>query len=54
MREVVQHKIGGVMLVAESAAAQTWQELALLCGTVTLVMTVLVMVEHFVTGDRDE
>lgn len=53
MREVVQHKIGGVLLVGESAAAQSREEWALLCGTVALVMVVLVIIEH-VTGDRDE
>lgn len=52
MREVVQHKIGGVLLVAESAAAQTREEWALLLGAVALAMMVIGIVDWI--GKRSE
>lgn len=48
----MQVRIGGVMLVAESAAQQTRQELALLCGSVAAVMLLIVVIEYL-TGDKD-
>jgi flagellar biogenesis protein FliO len=53
MGGVVQHKIGGVMLVAESAAMQSRQEWALLCGSVAAVMLLIVVIEYL-TGGEDE
>lgn len=46
-------RIGGVMLVAESAALRSAQEVLILCGCVCVAVMVIAVVEYL-QGERDE
>jgi hypothetical protein len=43
---MIEMKIGGVLLIAESATQRSAQEVLILCGSVALAISVIALVEY--------